>query len=213
MYVEQPHGFIVAGQESKVYKLHKALYGPKQAPRAWNARLNSYLLQKGFMQCPYEHSLYVKVCGDDYLFVCIYVDDMIFYGSNISLIQSFKQAMKQAFEMTNLWYMTYFLGLEVRQSSKGIFVSQVKYVIKVLKKFSMDKCIPVESPMELGIKLTRQGKGKIVCSTYYKSLVGSLRYLTWTRSDILFTTGLVSRYMETPKTSHLLAVKRILRYI
>lgn len=149
----------------------------------------------------------MKVCGDDCLFVCIYVDDMIFCGSCDTMIQSFKQCMKQEFEMTDLGYLTYFLGLKVHQSDEGIFVSQAKYAHEVLTKFGMDECTSVDSPMEPGVKLTRQGEGDLVCSTYYKSLVGSLRYLTCTRPDILFATDLVSRYMEVPKASHLLAAK------
>ena len=115
--------------------------------------------------------------------------------------------------MTDLGLMAYFLGIEVKQDEEGIFVSQERYVKEILKKFSVEDCQHVDTPVEFSIKISKDGEEKAVNPTYYKSLVGCLRYLTCTRPNILFGVSLVSRYMETPKTSHLQVAKRILRYI
>jgi len=123
VYVEQPAGFVVKGEEEKVCRLKKALYGLKQAPRAWNSRIDGYLSQKGFIRCPYEHALYVKKSLQGrVMFVCLYVDDILFTGDDPTMIQDFKQSMVKEFEMTDLGLMAYFLGLEVKQCSDGIFI-------------------------------------------------------------------------------------------
>jgi hypothetical protein len=112
VYVEQPAGFVVKGEEEKVCRLKKALYRLKQAPRAWNSRIDGYLSQKGFTRCPYEHALYVKKSLQGrVMFVCLYVDDILFTEDDPTMIQDFKQSMVNEFEMTDLGLMAYFLGL------------------------------------------------------------------------------------------------------
>jgi hypothetical protein len=110
--------------------------------------------------------------------------------------------MQSEFEMTDLGIMKYFLGIEVNQSAKGIFVCQQKYAADIIKRFLMEGCNPAKTPIPLGTKLSKNDEGSIVDSTLYKSLVGSLLYLTTTRPDIMYATNLVSRFMESPKDSH-----------
>jgi hypothetical protein len=110
VYIKQPPGYEVLGEEHKVYKLKKALYGLKQAPRAWYSRIDSYFVNNGFSKCGNEPTLYVKVNDEgEILIVCLYVDDLIFTG-NMS-INSFKEAMEREFDMTDLGLMKYFLGI------------------------------------------------------------------------------------------------------
>ena len=195
-------------------KLNKALYGLKQAPRAWNSRLDKYLQQNGFRRCTHEYALYVKEQDRDLLFVCIYVDDLIFTGTSLRMFNDFKKAMEREFEMSDIGLMSYYLGMEVKQMKDGIFISQEGYAKTILKKFNMSDCKPVSTPMEVGIKLSKvEEDSENVDPTMFKSLVGSLRYLTCTRPDILFAVGLVSRFMEKPTMSHMKAAKRILRYL
>ncbi|XP_020266633.1 uncharacterized protein LOC109842135 [Asparagus officinalis] len=137
----------------------------------------------------------------------------IYKGSSTEMLAEFKAAMFNEFEMTDNGLMSYFLGIEVKQQQEGIFISQKKYMKEILEKFKMNECNPVNTPVAIGMKLSREGDGRFVDSTLFKSLVGSLRYLTITRPDITYGVGLVSRYMETPNESHWLAAKRILRYI
>ncbi|RYR09971.1 hypothetical protein Ahy_B05g078415 isoform B [Arachis hypogaea] len=121
--------------------------------------------------------------------------------------------MIKHFKMTDMGLMSYFLGIEVVQRDDGIFISQKKYANDILKKFQMEHSKPVSTPVEEKFKLLREDKGRTVNPTYYKSLIGSLRYLTATRPDIVFGVGLLSRFIEEPCTNHLQAAKRILRYI
>jgi hypothetical protein len=181
--------------------LKKALYGLKQATRAWYNIIDTYLLKSGFSISQNEPTLYTKI--DEHgkiLIVCLYVDDMIYTG-NIELT-NFKHAMQFEFEMTDLGIMKYFLGIEVDQSTKGIFVCQKKYVTNIIKRFSMEECNPTKTPIPLGTKLSKKYEGPTVDPTLYKSLVGGLLSLTTTRPDIMYATNLVSRYMESPKDSY-----------
>ena len=178
--------------------MKKALYGLKQAPRVWYTRIDTYFIEHGFLRCPYEHTLYIKFNPEgDVLIVCLYVDDLIFTGNNPKLISEFREAMISQFEMTDLGLMSYFLGIEVHQLDDGIFISQRKYASDILKKFKMDVTKPMITPIEEKLKLTKDGTGDFVDATYFRRLVGSLRYLTSTRPDITYGVGLISRFMES----------------
>nr|GEX72046.1 hypothetical protein [Tanacetum cinerariifolium] len=115
--------------------------------------------------------------------------------------------------MTDIGPMSYYLGIEVKQTDKGIFICQERYAKEIFKRFGMDTCNPVGTLIEHKVKPSKHYRGKAVDSTHFKSLVRSLRYLTCTRPDILFVVGLISRLMEEPTTKHLKTAKRILRYI
>ncbi|KAG6537922.1 hypothetical protein ZIOFF_003025 [Zingiber officinale] len=125
----------------------------------------------------------------------------------------FKEVMTKEFEMTDIGLMAYYLSIEVNQREDGSFISQAGYAREILKKFRMDNSKSINTPVECGVKLSKHDEEEKVDPTFFKSLVGSLRYLTCTRPDILYAVGLVSRYMEDPTTTHLKIAKRILRYI
>ncbi|KAI3700973.1 hypothetical protein L2E82_45614 [Cichorium intybus] len=129
------------------------------------------------------------------------------------MFNDFKKVMTKEFEMTDIGQMSYFLGVEVNQNKNGIFMSQKKYVEQILQKFRMKDCKPVSTPAEAGMKLSADSTREPINSTLFKSLVGSLRYLTFTRPYIMYAVGIISRYMEKPKQDHFIAAKRILRYI
>lgn len=148
-----------------------------------------------------------------FMLVCLYVDDLIFTENNAQMIEGFKKAMTLEFEMTDLGLMLYYLGMEIRQKKNHFFVSQKAYVEKVLKNFGMENCQPTSTPIPPGTKLSTYGKGTKIDPTFYRSLVGSLRYLTCTRPYIVYGVGLISRFMEEPTVTHLKLAKRILRYI
>ncbi|XP_069146145.1 uncharacterized mitochondrial protein AtMg00810-like [Solanum lycopersicum] len=147
------------------------------------------------------------------LIVCLYVDDLIFTGNDSAMFSDFKKSMMDEFEMTDLGKMHYFLGFEVVQSDDGIFVSQKKYVREILNRFKMKNCNSADTPVEFGLKLNNAGRGAKVDNTLYRQIVGNLMYLTATRPDIMYGVSLISRYMESPTAIHLLAAKRIFRYL
>lgn len=213
VYVEQPKGFEINGEREKVYKLKKALYGLRQAPRAWYSRIEQFFQREGFQRCYCEYTLFVKAEGENVLIISLYVDDLIYTSNSKELLESFKVTMKKEFSMTDLGRMKYFLGVEVMQDEQGIFICQRKYARDMLKKFGMESSNGVRNPMVPGNKLTKDGDGALVNPTAFKQLVGSLRYLTATRPDLIYSINLVSRYMERPTDQHMLAAKRILRYV
>ena len=145
------------------------------------------------------------------MIICLYVDDLIFTG-NLS-IEMFKSAMKKEFEMTDLGLMKYFLGIEVTQNIKGIFICQNKYAKDVLRRFRMINCSPISTPMTIGKKLSKEGDEMNFDMTIFRKLVDSLMYLTKTRPNIVYAVSVISRFMDSPKNSHWQAGKRILRYI
>jgi hypothetical protein len=213
VYIDKPAGYHKGGSEM-VYRLKKALYGLRQAPRAWYSKIESYFCAEKFEKCTYEPTLFVKngVRGK-ILIVSLYVDDLIYTGNDLKMIEEFKESMKGRFAMTDLGKMRYFLGVEVSQNEKGIFIFQHKYASEILSRFGMKECNKVCSPIVPGCKLVKDENGKASDSTTYKQMVGCLMYLLATRPDIAFSVCLVARYMERPTEIHVAAVKRIMRYL
>nr|XP_016479378.1 PREDICTED: uncharacterized mitochondrial protein AtMg00810-like [Nicotiana tabacum] len=168
---------------------------------------------ESFTKCPYEHTLYTKIEDEKLVIVCLYVDDLIYAGNDSALLEKFKQSMMTEFDMSDLGLMHYFLGSEVKQSASGFFISQKKYVQETLERFRLQSCNSVTTPEELGLKLEKNSAGKQIDNTLYKQIVGCLMYATVTRPEIMYSVSLVSRYMEHPKETHLLAAKRIFRYL
>ncbi|KAJ9546486.1 LOW QUALITY PROTEIN: hypothetical protein OSB04_019029 [Centaurea solstitialis] len=158
-------------------------------------------------------TLFYKNTQSDILFVQIYVDDIIFGSTDISLCKDFESLMQKEFEMSMMGELTFFLGLQVKQSSKGIFINQAKYVQDVLKKYKLSEASPMRTPMATNLKLHKDISGTSVESKLYRGMIGSLLYLTESRPDIMFSTCVCARYQSDPKESHMLAVKRILRYL
>ena len=192
--------------------LRKALYGLKQAPRAWNSNIDSYFQHFGLQHSQSEPSLYVKCEGKNFLFIYLYIDDLIYAGTNLKMVQDFKKVMMTKFEITDFRLMKYFLGFQVKQSRGGIFILQEKYVENLLKKFKMKDCKPVSTPMALNEKMQQDDDADMADEKLLRSLVGSLIYLTNTRPDIMQSVS-VLRFMSKPSKVHYAAVKRILRYL
>ncbi|GJY62922.1 putative ribonuclease H-like domain-containing protein [Tanacetum coccineum] len=213
VYVCQPEGFIDVDHPSHVYKLKKALYGLKQAPRAWYDELSMFLLQNHFFKGTIDPTLFIRRFDDDILVVHVYVDDIIFGSTHPRYTQLFSDLMKSRFEMSMMGEMTFFLGLQVNQSPCGIFINQSNYVLEILKKYGMETCDPVGTPMEIKDKLDLDQNGSPVDATKYHSMIGALMYLTSSRPDIVHATYLCARYQAKPTEKHLIEVKRIFRYL
>jgi hypothetical protein len=147
------------------------------------------------------------------LIVSIYVDDLIYTGNDEDMMSELKNSMKEKFSMTDLGKMKYFLGVEVIQCDQGIFIHQHKYSSEVLKRFGMEECNQVCSPIVPGCRLVKDETGKASNATLYKQMIGCLMYLLATRPDMTFSVCLAARYMERPTEMHVAAVKRVLRYL
>jgi hypothetical protein len=220
IYIEQTRGFEVKGQEEKVYLLKKAMYGLKRAPRAWYNRIDEHLHKLGFVKSLSEVMLYVKGTYANLIIVSVYVDDLLVTRSDKTLIEEFKAEMLNVFEMTDLGLMSYFLGMEVKQSgmevkhsNDGIFICQTKYAKEILKKFHMESCKSTSTPMNLKEKFNKNDGTNKVNEGLYRSLIMCLMYLTATGSNIAFAMSLLSRFIHCASELHLQAAKRIVRYI
>ncbi|KAJ9541278.1 hypothetical protein OSB04_027784 [Centaurea solstitialis] len=213
VYVSQPEGFVDRTKPNHVYILDKALYGLKQAPRAWYDHLSNALLDNGFYKGKIDPTLFIKTEGDDILLVQIYVDDIIFGSTNSDMCTWFSDLMTTRFEMSMLRELSFFLGLQVLQKPDGILINQSKYIGDLLKRFHMDTSSVAKTPMASGTLIGADPKGKPVDQKTYRAIIGSLLYLTASRPDIMFATCFCARFQANPKESHMMAVKRILRYL
>ncbi|KAD4180306.1 hypothetical protein E3N88_28897 [Mikania micrantha] len=213
IYVCQPPGFEDSQYPEHVYKLDKALYGLHQAPRAWYATLTDHLLANGYTRGAIDQTLFVRKDKNDLILVQIYVDDIIFGSTSSALCKEFEGVMKKKFEMSAMGEMTFFLGLQVKQDCKGVLIHQGKYVTDILNKFKMTESKPASTPMAARPILTSDLDGEDVDQHLYRSMIGSLMYLTASRPDIMFSVCQCARYQANPKASHLIAVKRIFRYL
>ncbi|GJY04878.1 putative ribonuclease H-like domain-containing protein, partial [Tanacetum coccineum] len=213
VYVSQPPGFLDPKYPQKVYKVVKALYGLHQAPRAWYATLSTFLLKNGYRRGTIDKTLFIKKDKHDIILVQVYVDDIIFGSTKKSWCDEFEALMKSRFQMSSMGELTFFLGLQVKQKADGIFISQDKYVAEILKKFDFANVKTASTPIETQKPLVKDEEASDVDVHLYRSMIGSLMYLTASRPDIMFAVCACSRFQVTPKSSHLSAVKRIFRYL
>ncbi|GKA05302.1 putative ribonuclease H-like domain-containing protein [Tanacetum coccineum] len=213
VYVSQPPSFVDPDHPKKVYKVVKALYGLHQAPRAWYATLSTFLETHGYRRGTIDKTLFIKKDKKDIMLVQVYVDDIIFGSTRKSWCDEFEALMKGRFQMSSMGELIFFLGLQVKQKTDGIFISQDKYVADMLKKFDLISVKTAITPMETKMALTKDEEADEVDVHLYRSMIGSLMYLTASRPDIMFAVCACSRFQVTPKTSHLNAVKRIFKYL
>jgi hypothetical protein len=170
-------------------------------------------LAEGFTRGQVDRTLFIRNQGTHKLIAQIYVDDIIFGATLDSLAHEFSEEMKLEFKMSMIGELNYFLGLQVKQTSEGIFISQSKYAKDLVKRFGLDGKSCARTPMSTSVKISTDLTGKQVNPTLYRSMIWSLFYLTASRLDIAFSVGVCARIQANPKESHLIAVKRIIRYV
>ncbi|GJR95335.1 retrovirus-related pol polyprotein from transposon TNT 1-94 [Tanacetum coccineum] len=196
-----------------VYKLKKALYGLKQALRAWYDMLSSFLISQDFYKGSVDPTLFICKEGRELLLVQVYVDVIIFDASTPELCDLFAKIMCSKFKMSMMGKISFFLGLQIFQNPRGIFINQSKYALESLKKYGFDSCDPVDTPMVEKSKLDEDKEGKAVDPSQYHGMIGTLLYLTASRPDLQFAICMCARYQARPTEKHLHAVKRIFRYL
>jgi hypothetical protein len=213
VFVRQPLGFKNPKYPNKVYKLSNVLYELKQASWAWYARLKTFLLEHGYVMGTIDKTIFSLKHGNDFLLVQIYVDDIIFGGLSHSLMSSFQEMMQNEFQMSMVGELTFFLGIQVKQTKKDTSVQQVKYTKDLMKKFNIDELNPVSTLINPATSLDPDENGEAVDQREGRSMIGSLLYITMTRSDIQFTMCLRACFQTSPRSSHRTAVQRIFRYL
>ncbi|GJT82237.1 retrovirus-related pol polyprotein from transposon TNT 1-94 [Tanacetum coccineum] len=208
--IDFEESFAHVARLEAVRMLKKALYGLKQAPRAWYDKLSSFLIEHGFTKGIIDPTLFTRCHGEDILLVQVYVDDIIFGSTNPDFSKRFANLMKNNFEMSMMGELKFFLGLQVHQSPRGIFISQSQYAIELLKKHGLDECVSMSTPMATE-RLDADLQGTPTDQTTYRRMIGGLMYLTASRPDIAFATFVCARYQARPTVKHLKEVKRIFR--
>ena len=170
-------------------------------------------MSHGFTRRKADQTLFIKREEDKLIVAQVYVDDIIFRLTKDELAHSFSKLMQGEFEMSMIRKLTHFLGLKIRQQDSGIFLSQSKYARNLAKKFGLESVSFVRTPMSPNVKLIIDLLGKSVDPSLYRSMIGSLLYLTASRPDISYSVGVCARYQANPKESHMTALKRIIKYI
>nr|GEW13469.1 retrovirus-related Pol polyprotein from transposon TNT 1-94 [Tanacetum cinerariifolium] len=213
VYVTQPKGFVNPHHPKKVYKVVKALYGLHQAPRAWYATLSTFLLKHGYKRGTINKTLFLKKNKRDIILVQVYMDDIIFGSTKKAWCDKFEALMKEEFQMSAMGELTFFLGLQVQQRPDGIFINQDKYVQEILNKFDLGNVRTATTPYEAPKPKSKNESDSPVNIHLYRSMIGSLMYLTASRPDIMFAVSACSRNQVTPTTLNLEAVKKIFKYL
>ncbi|GKV50619.1 hypothetical protein SLEP1_g57319 [Rubroshorea leprosula] len=213
VYMSQPPGFIDPQYPDYVCRLNRALYGLKQAPRAWFQRFASFLFTRGFSQARSDSSMFLYHSNGTIGILLLYVDDIVLTASTTVLLHDIISLLKREFLMTDLGQLNYFLGISVSFNSDGLFLSQSKYTHELLERSGMLDYKPVVTPMAPKAKLFSTDSPAYSDPAFYRSIVGALQYLTFTRPDIAFAVGQVCQHMHAPTHNHFTVVKRILRYL
>ena len=214
--MKQPDGFAVKGEEHLVCKLKKSIYGLKQSPRCWNEALDKRLKNMAFKQSSDDRCIYMLNSGGEIVIIAVYVDDIIIAEKTEEVVQQYIKEIAEKFDVTDMGTLHHFLGMKITYTDSGdIWIGQPTYARDVLKKFGMDDCKPVATPVESGNKLVKAvDDDELVDTEMYQSAVGSLLYLsTKTRPDIAYAVGNVARFSSKPSKVYWIAVKRIMRYL
>ena len=213
IYIQQPEGFVVAGQENKVCRLVKSLYGLKQAPKQWHKKFDDVMLSNGFKINECDKCVYIKTTHNGYVIVCLYVDDMLIIVSDINHINVTKCMLTNRFEMKDMGVADVILGIKIHRTSDGLALSQSHYIEKVLSKFKDFGINPMRTPIDINLQLAKNN-GQSVSQKEFARILGSLMYImNCTRPDIAFAVSKLSRFTSNPNGDHWKALKRVLGYL
>lgn len=214
VFMVQPEGFIVEGEETKVCHLNKSLYGLKQAARAWNKRLDKVLLDLGYNRLQSEPCIYLKRGPENISILAVYVDDLIFIYDNEIELSYLKNGLTKYFGVKDLGELSYCLGLHIARENgtNDVKVDQKRYILETLSRFNMSECKTVTTPMDVSIDLRSQTES--AGNVPYQNLIGCLMFLAInTRPDILFAVSFLSQFNQNPMQAHWTAAKRVLQYL
>lgn len=223
VYMTLPEGFSSQGEKSGlVRRLVKSMYGLKQASRQWNVKLTDALLDSGFIQSSFDHSLFTKRHNEHIVVVLVYVDDMLVAVNDLKLIEQTMAELYAKFKIKDLRTLRYFLGIEFSRSSKGILMNQRKYALEMIEELGLTGAKPYWTPLDPNLKLTTVEVDEaggvtndpiLIDIGSYQRLIGRLLYLTLTRPDIGFIVQTLSQFLQNPKKSHMEAAIKVVRYV
>ncbi|GKA47287.1 zinc finger, CCHC-type containing protein [Tanacetum coccineum] len=214
VYMNQPQGFIMPGNENKVCKLIKSLYGLKQAPKQWHQKFDEVVLSNGYLLNQADKCVYSKFDESGKgVIICLYVDDMLIFGTDQVQVDLTKEFLSSRFSIKDIGEDDVILSIRIKHESNGIAISESHYIEKVLKKFNYFDCTPISTPIDTSEKLM-PNNGQAVSQLKYSMVIGYQMYaMTCTRPDIAFVVGKLSRYTSNPRTQHWQAIQRVLKYL
>jgi Reverse transcriptase (RNA-dependent DNA polymerase) len=213
VYMNLPPGHPKENDKNLACKLNKSIYGLKQSLREWYAKLRSALVSFKFKVSNSDHSMFFKHNTQSTIIVLIYVDDIIITGNDTNEIYNVKKFLQRKFDIKDLRKLKYFLDIEIAYSNKGLFLSQRKCVLDLLQETGKSGCKPINTPSEPNLKLGPNDGDPLTDVSQFQRLVGKLIYFTVTRPDITFAVNVVRQFMHAPRTTHMNAVVRILKYL
>ena len=222
VYMKQPEGFVSEGQSNMVCKLNKSIYGLKQSSRQWYLKFNDVISSFGFVENVVDRCIYLKISGSRFIFLVLYVDDILLASSDLALLIETKHFLSSHFEMKDMGEASYVIGIEVhRDRSRGkLYLSQRTYIKKMLERYGMENSKPSPAPMSKGDRLSKSQSPRNELEREqmraypYASLVGTLMYAQiCTRPDIAFVVGVLGRFQSDPGLDHWRAAKKVLRYL
>ena len=221
IYMEQPEGFIDENHPNKVCRLQKSIYGLKQSARCWNSAIDKCVKDSGYTQSDADPCIYSKsvdVDGKKYIMlIAVYVDDILLASNNADMMKEEKAKLSAQFEMEDQGEIHYCLGMSIKRDreEKVLSIDQKAYLEGVLKRFKMNDCKPVSTPLEAGKRFEKLGDGEeTVDVKEYQAVIGCITYASVaTRPDLSAAIGALSQFMSNPGKEHWSGVKRVLRYI
>ena len=218
IYMEQPKGFVDERYPTYVCKLKRSLYGLKQAARCWNHTLTQYLISEGYTKSNADECVYIKINERSFVILSLYVDDVIPISNDTEMLRNEKRKLMAKFKMVDNGDIHFVLGMQIKRDRQHrvLTISHPNYLSNVLKRFKMENCRPVSTPLEVGKKFHRTTDVDQVFHDIplYQQAIGCLTYAaTTTRPDIAAAISALSQYMSKPSVEHWIGVKRVLRYI
>ncbi|XP_071740352.1 uncharacterized mitochondrial protein AtMg00810-like [Rutidosis leptorrhynchoides] len=209
----QPCGFRDSRYPDHVCLLKRSLYSLKQAPRAWYQRFADYASTSGFAHSKCDHSLFIYHHNHETAYLLLYVGDIVLTTSSDKLHKHLIKLLSHEFALKDLGPLHSFLGISVTRSSYGLFLNQTAYAKDIIERVGLSGCNSIATPVDLNGKLSSSSEQPYPNPTKYRSLAGALQYLTFTRPDISYAVLQVCLHMHNPKDIHMLALKRIMRYL
>jgi hypothetical protein len=202
IYMEQLGGYKIPGQENKVCRLIKSLYGLKQAPKQWHEKINTTLTSAGFIVNEADMCVYYRHGGGEGVILCLYVDDILIFGTGTKVIDEIKSFLSRCFDMKDLGLADVILNIKLIKSQDGITLNQYHYAEKILSRFGFEDCKISPTPYDVSIKLRKfEGEGKD--QLRYSQVIGSLMYLARaTRPDNSYVVSKLSRFKSNPGDDH-----------
>ncbi|KAL8157716.1 hypothetical protein AgCh_002428 [Apium graveolens] len=196
IYMDQPKGFVASGNERKVCRLVKSIYGLKQAPIDCHKKYDETVLDFEFLVNESNKCVSYKVSGNDCVIMCLYVDDILLFGTNIEIIKETKSLLKRHFEIKDMGKASIILGIKLTQSTDGITLSQSHYIERsILKKYGYPNCRIASTPYDSKVALVKNSAGVPVSQLRYSLIIGSLQYLAnVTRPDISYSVSKLASY-------------------